>query len=58
MAALFVGVGPAKAWEDVPGNERADGCVGRMEPSGGQRGPCRISPSVLPAPIIFLVMEK
>lgn len=29
MAALLVGIGPAKAWEDVPGNKHAEGSAGR-----------------------------
>lgn len=29
MAAMLVGISPAKAWEDVPGNEHAEGSVGR-----------------------------
>lgn len=26
---MLVGISPAKAWEDVPGNEHAEGSVGR-----------------------------
>lgn len=28
MAALLAGIGPAKAWEDVPGNKHAEGSDG------------------------------
>lgn len=35
MAALFKGIGLAKAWEDVPGNK----CEGGMEPCE-DRGVC------------------
>lgn len=53
MAALLVGIGPAKAWENVPGNKRADGCVGRDGAVWGDRE--ALAESALrcwPAPVV------
>jgi len=39
-------MGPAKAREDVSGDECAEGSAGTDEPAG-DRGPCRVRPLVL-----------